>query len=152
MGCKNFVAHFVHCRSERALSKSNTILRKLCPNHVQVAQVLTHFCIAPLLDYLAASLPPDVVRGALQRFDDGVVTGIAPAVLSADIVGDPLLRRRLRQPARHNGGALRARGGWLADAAYAATLIRVLPTMVDHRVEDAEQGEQEEECDWDEGD
>ena len=144
VGCKKFVAHFVHCRSERALSKSNTIVGKLCPNHVQVAQVLTHFCIAPLLDYLAASLPPDVVREALKRFDEGVLAGIAPAVLSAEVVNDPLLRYRLRQPARLNGGALRARGGWLADAAYVATLIRVLPTMVDHKVEGAKQGAPEE--------
>ena len=40
VGCRDFVAHFVHCKSERALSKSNTILRKLCPNHVQVAQAI----------------------------------------------------------------------------------------------------------------
>ena len=39
---------------------------------------------------------------------------------------------------------MRARGGWLADAAYAATLIRVLPTMVDHKVEGAKQGAPEE--------
>jgi hypothetical protein len=97
-----------------------------------------------LLDYLAASLPPDDVREALARFDEGVVAGIAPAILSAEIVDDSLLRCRLRQPARHNGGALRARGGWLADAAYAATLIRVLPTMVDHTVEGAKRGEPEE--------
>ena len=113
-----FVAHFVHSRSERALSKSNTIVGKLCPNHVQVAQVLTHFCIAPLLDYLAASLPPDVVREALKRFDDGVLAGIAPAVLSAEVVNDPLLRYRLRQPARLNGGALRRRPQVRAEGGY----------------------------------
>jgi len=40
-------------------------------------------------------------------------------------------------PARLAGGALRERGGWLADAAYAATMLRILPLMVDHPREGA---------------
>jgi hypothetical protein len=42
---------------------------------------------------------------------------------------NPLIKRRLRLPARLAGGALRERGGWLADAAYAATMLRILPLM-----------------------
>ena len=41
------------------------------------------------------------------------------------MVDDPLLLQRLRLPARLNGGALRERGGWLADASYTATMLRV---------------------------
>ena len=35
---------------------------------------------------------------------------------------------------------MRERGGWLPDAAYVATLLRVLPTMVDHKAEGTVQG------------
>ena len=142
VGCGRYVEHFVHRRTERALSKANTIVGKLCPNNLQVAQVLMHFCITPLTDYLAASLPPDTTRAALARFDDGLLDLVAPAILPQEVVDDPMLRRRLRMPARLCGGALRARGGWLADAAYVATLLRVLPTMIDHTVPAAD-GEEE---------
>ena len=35
-------------------------------------------------------------------------------------------------PGRLNGGAMRARGDWLAATSYAATMIRILPAMVNH--------------------
>ena len=90
---------------------------------------------APLVDYLAASLPPKVVRGALGRFDEGVLERIVPRILPRAVIDDPLLVQRLRLPARRRGGALRERGGWLADASHAATMLRVLPMMVDHTKE-----------------
>jgi len=127
-------------RTERALSKTTKIVDKLCPQELQIASVLVQYCALPLVDYLAGSLPAHVVREALQAFDDGLLERIAPRIMPGEIYDEPLLMRRLRLPARMEGGAIRARGGWLADAAYAATQLRVLPEMVDHEAPKGHQG------------
>ena len=115
---------------EEASSKSTSIITKLVPFELQAAQVLAYYCLTPLVDYLAASLPPDDVRAELSKFDDNLLACVVPAVLPAAIAEDDLLLRRLRMPGRLNGGAIRARGDWLAATAYAATMIRILPAMV----------------------
>ena len=61
-----------------------------------------------------------------------------PAVLPPAATEDALLLRRLRMPARYNGGGVRARGEWLAATAYSATMIRILPTMVNHKADNGE--------------
>ena len=140
VGDDEYVEHFVRCKAEGAISKSNLIIQKLCPAHLQIAQVLTYYCLTPLVDYLASSLPPKAVRSALQLFDRGLLAAATPHLVPQAAADDPLIKRRLRLPARLAGGALRERGGWLADAAYAATMLRILPLMVDHPLEGTRPG------------
>jgi len=137
VGDDGYVERFVRCKAEGAISKSNLIIQKLCPTHLQIAQVLTYYCLTPLVDYLASSLPPKAVRSALRLFDRGLLAAATPHLVPQAAADDPLIKRRLRLPARLAGGALRERGGWLADAAYAATMLRILPLMVDHPREGA---------------
>ena len=132
VGDASFEKGYAMRRTERALSKTNKIVDKLCPQELQIAQVLVHFCALPLVDYLAGSLPAHIVREALQNFDEGLLQAISPRIVPPEIYEDPLLMRRLRLPARMAGGAVRERGAWLADAAYSATMLRILPEMVDH--------------------
>ena len=132
IGVEEYVSHFVRRKVEEASSKSTSIITKLVPFELQAAQVLAYYCLTPLVDYLAASLPPDDVRAELSKFDDNLLACVVPAVLPAAIAEDDLLLRRLRMPGRLNGGAIRARGDWLAATAYAATMIRILPAMVNH--------------------
>ena len=73
----------------------------------------------------------------------GLLERIAPRIIPAEIHDEPLLMDRLRLPTRMGGGAIRARGGWLADAAYAAAQLRILPEMVDHEAPAGSTGETE---------
>jgi hypothetical protein len=138
VGEERYVSHFVRRKVEGASCKSISILTKLVPFELQAAQVLTYYCLAPLVDYLAASIPPGAIRAELRRFDAHMVEHVAPSFLPPAATTDPLLLRRLRMPARHNGGAIRARGEWLASASYASTMIRILPAMVDHTADNGE--------------
>ena len=63
-----------------------------------------------------------------------MLEAIIPRILPPEVHREPLLMRRLRLPARMAGGAVRERGAWLADASFAATMLRILPDMVDHKV------------------
>jgi hypothetical protein len=138
VGEEEYVIHYVRRRIEGASSKSTSIIMKLVPFELQAAQVLTYYCLAPLVDYLASSIPPDAIRAELRRWDAHMVDSIVPSFLPPAVATDPLLTRRLRMPARHDGGALRARGEWLAATAYAATMIRILPAMTDSVVDGVE--------------
>jgi hypothetical protein len=119
VGDDGYVERFMRCKAEGAISKANLIIQKLCPAHLQIAQVLTYYayCLTPLVDYLASSLPPKAVRSALQLFDSGFLAAATPHLVPQAAADDPFIKRRLRLPARLAGSALRERGGWLADEA-----------------------------------
>ena len=81
IGEEEYVSHFVRRKVEEASSKSTSIITKLVPFELQAAQVLAYNCLTQLVDYLAASLPPDDVRAELSKFDDNLLACVVPAVL-----------------------------------------------------------------------
>ena len=136
VGTDAYVEHVARQKAATAKSKVSTILNQLLPSEPQAAQTMAYYCLSPLIDYLVQALPPRLARAVAVDFDVFLFQALVPRVLPAELATDDLLRRRLRLPARMCGGALRARGGWLCDAAYVAQLLRVLPMMTDHDPEE----------------
>ena len=81
------------------------------PFELQAAQVLAYYCLTPLVDYLAASLPPDDVRAELSKFDDNLLACVVPAVLPAAIAEDDPEHRPFASPLFWAGFTVTGDGG-----------------------------------------
>ena len=115
---RSFGANTTHHSPPKLITKNDS---KLSRNQNEACQLFFHLVglwySRGNVVYLASSLPlpPKAVRSALQLFDSGLLAAATPHLVPQAAADDPFIKRRLRLPARLAGGALRERGGWLAD-------------------------------------
>ena len=134
IGDDTFVNSFVDSKVDAALEQIRTTNSMLRGFHNQSAWLQTVVCLRPKLDFLAQTCSGPFLEHALRRFDDEILAaaGASACLPLHQLTGHHA--HRLALPARLYGCGLR-RVSSLAPAAFAGTVCRVAPMLIDRQVD-----------------
>ena len=134
VGDAAYINAFLGHRSNRMLSKIETVVTKLRDLHVQSLYTATMYCLAPMFQYWTQHCYPADVMHHARAVDNGVLAAITMCV-GPGILDDDIAVRRLRLPARKFGGGVRSLAD-VAPAAFVGTFCRIAPLFDNSRNHD----------------
>ena len=129
-GTDRYVRKELDQKVDSVLSDTDKIELKLRNVSKQNLYSLVIFCCNTRVQHLTQCIPPRLAKTALTRFDNHMRKVVASAT-GIDFQDQPILiQRRLRLPARLQGGKLRATAD-VAPASFVAGMLSTLPHMID---------------------
>ena len=133
IGDDAFVRAHIEDKVNAALEQlQKTVLQLRCV-HQQSLWVRLQFCLRPKLDYWAQTCHGEAWNAAFLRFDEAVLEAASTAVSQPLHQLDATRLRRVALPSRLYGCGLR-RLSSLAPVAFAGTICRIAPMLIDRNV------------------